>query len=68
MFVKNVCFLLFRGEQFRTGLAGFEGDKGEIVQLHLEKITILLCIYAWQYQKTFRLHRQLGVRQVVNTV
>jgi hypothetical protein len=56
MFVKNVCFLLFRGEQFRTGLAGFEGDKGEIVQLHLGKIATLLCIYAWQYQKVSHLH------------
>jgi hypothetical protein len=57
MFVKNVCFLLFWGEQFRTGLAGFEGDKGEIVQLHLGKIATLLYIYAWQYQKTSHLHQ-----------
>ncbi len=68
MFVKNVCFLLFWGEHFRTGLAGFEGDEGEIVQLHLGKIATLLCIHAWQYQKTLRLHRALGVRQVDNTV
>ncbi len=63
MFVSNFFFLLFWGEQFRTGLAGFEEDKGEIVQLHVGKIATLLCIYSWQYQKTFHLHQPLGVRQ-----
>jgi hypothetical protein len=63
MFVPNLCFLLFPGEQFWTGLAGFEEDKGKIVQLHLGKIATLLCIYARQHKKTLHLHQPLGVRQ-----
>ncbi len=60
--------LLFWGEQFRTKLAGFEKDNGEIVHLHLGNLQPCCASMHGKYQKTLCMHQPLEYVKLVDPV